>query len=169
MRQWPDGVEFAPDSAKPTFVMFAHPRCPCTRASLRELALTMTKCDDRIRTYVLFVRPNDVGSTWAETDLKRQAEAIPGVTVVEDRDGRYAERFRIRTSGETLLYDETGRLRFCGGITPSRGHNGDNIGREAILSLVLKREETHSSAPVFGCPLLDQPDQAAPTNTIGTE
>ena len=30
------------------------------------------------------------------------------------------------TSGETMLYDASGRLVFAGGITGSRGHGGDN-------------------------------------------
>ncbi|MBT6494877.1 MAG: hypothetical protein HOL01_10030 [Planctomycetaceae bacterium] len=36
---WPvdSGIERSAD--RPTVVLFAHPRCPCTRASIRELAI----------------------------------------------------------------------------------------------------------------------------------
>jgi len=36
---WPDGLQdmIQPDPSRPTLVLFAHPLCPCTRASLWEL------------------------------------------------------------------------------------------------------------------------------------
>ncbi len=154
--RWPTEMRFSLDSAKPTLVMFVHPRCPCTRASLNELAVLTAQCNGRLSVYVLFVRPKNVSSDWIETDLKKQAERIPGIIVKEDIDGHCARRLSIHTSGETVVYDENEQLRFCGGITSSRGHQGDNVGRQSIESLVLTGSSSQSTAPVFGCPLLDQ-------------
>ena len=156
-QMWPTDAEIAKDSTKPTLVMFVHPHCPCTRASLNELAVLMAKCHGRISAYVLLVRPNGLDPNWAETDLKRQATDIPGVVVLDDESGHCAKRFRIHTSGGTVVYDAEGQLCFSGGMTASRGHNGDNIGRQSIESLVLNGSSTQTTAPVFGCPLLDQP------------
>jgi hypothetical protein len=42
---------------------------------------------------------------------------------------------------------------FKGGITSSRGHSGDNLGRDAVIDLVTSGVASASSAPVFGCSL----------------
>src|SRR5713101_1730239 len=38
---WPATCRLSLDCNRPTLLMFAHPRCPCTRASLGELELLM--------------------------------------------------------------------------------------------------------------------------------
>ena len=37
-RQWPAGSAMQPNGKRPTLMMFIHPRCPCTQASLEGLA-----------------------------------------------------------------------------------------------------------------------------------
>jgi hypothetical protein len=98
-------------------------------------------------TLVLFAHPQ------CESDLWRIALEIPGVTVQIDPKGEEAERFHVRTSGETLLYDRDGRLQFSGGITISRGHAGDNPGRISLAALVNGQPANESTTPAFGCPL----------------
>jgi len=153
---WPRESRIRPSAERATLIMLAHPYCPCTRASIEELDRLMARAGDRLTTDVLFVTPPDASGGWEATDLWRSAAAIPGVTVFDDVDGIEAHRFGALTSGQVLLYDAAGRLRFSGGITPARGHAGDNAGRSAIVALV----EGASSAsnfetPVFGCSLLD--------------
>jgi hypothetical protein len=157
--RWPAGARIARDTAGPTLVMLAHPRCVCTRASLGELAELMARAHPRPKAYVVFIKPAETREDWDDTDLWRTAAGIPGVTPVRDDDGLETQRFGAETSGQTLLYDAGGRLMFSGGTTGSRGHPGDNLGRASILAL-LNREETHQSASsVFGCPLF-APDDA---------
>jgi hypothetical protein len=95
------------------------------------------------------------------TDLWDSAQNIPGVTVLADRAGVEAGRFNGVTSGIAMLYDVDGRLLFSGGITDSRGHSGDNQGREAIVSLLTGDGNTQSVTPVFGCSLLDEDPSCA--------
>jgi hypothetical protein len=57
------------------------------------------------------------------------------------------------TSGETMLYDASGRLVFAGGITGSRGHGGDNAGEDAVVAALLGGSGGASEAPVYGCAL----------------
>ena len=46
-RGWPGASAVVPPEGKPTVVMFAHPRCPCTRASLGELSKICATAGDR--------------------------------------------------------------------------------------------------------------------------
>lgn len=141
----------------PTLVMFAHPRCPCTWASINELAKIMAQVQGQVRAYVLFVEPKTAGAHWDDTSLRRSAAAIPGVTVAADVGGNEARRFGAETSGHTLLFDRNGRLLFSGGITQSRGHAGDNVGESAVVSLVSNHQAERRQTLVFGCALSKRP------------
>jgi hypothetical protein len=88
--------------------------------------------------------------------LWRDAAAIPGVHPIEDIDGGEIRKFGAATSGQVLLYDASGRLQFNGGITASRGHAGDNDGRDAVASLLRSGRAPLHTAFVFGCSLLGE-------------
>jgi hypothetical protein len=152
---WPRESRIARVSGKPTLVLLAHPHCPCTRASIGELAVLMARLQGQVSTHVLFYKPAHLGGSWEQTDLWRSAAAIPGVTVQVDEGGAEAARFGSAVSGQTLLYGADGRLLFSGGITASRGHFGDNDGSDAILSLVTRGSAERTETPAFGCSLQD--------------
>jgi hypothetical protein len=158
-QNWP-GSRIQRAHHRATLVMLAHPHCPCTRASVGELAQIMAQAEDRIAAYVLFLKPEGSSSDWEKTDLWRSAAAIPGVTVLPDVDGAEARRFGVETSGHTVLFDNEGRLLFSGGITGSRGHSGDNAGRSAIVSLLRNHRADRAQSSVFGCSLLDRREMA---------
>jgi hypothetical protein len=141
------------DAERATLVFFAHPKCPCTRASLRELARLMTDADGKLKAYVVFIKPKDESEEWTQTDLRAYAEAIPNARVVIDEDERETRIFNAQTSSLTLLYDRYGNLRFSGGITAARGHEGDNAGRRAVFEIVTKEAGEMIETLVFGCPL----------------
>ena len=154
--RWPadSRIKLAADRA--TLIMLAHPHCPCTRASIGELARLMTQAQGRVTAYVLFVKPPNFSTEWEKTDLWASAAAIPGVQVLGDDEGIEAGRFNAATSGQTMLYDPAGKLLFSGGITSARGHAGDNAGRSAVVSLLTTDETDEAEqkeTPVFGCPL----------------
>lgn len=143
------------DSRQPALLFFAHPQCPCTRAGINELARLMAVIQGRVSARVIFFKPADAERNWAETDTWKSAAAIPGVQVSVDEDGREALRFNAETSGTTLLYDANGQLRFHGGITASRGHEGDNAGRSAIAEIVTRDLGIKVETSAFGCSLFD--------------
>ena len=155
--EWPQQLQIQPKPAQATLVMFAHPQCGCSKASLGELEILMARAHEKVSANVVFYAPPDEPSTWAKTDLWKIAEKIPGVTVTEDRGNNVARSFGAFTSGQTLVYDANGRLIFNGGITASRGHSGDNYGRDAIIALLQGHlAETTTlpvTSPVFGCSL----------------
>jgi hypothetical protein len=146
--------------------MAIHPHCPCSRASIGELSILMTRSRSRMTAFVLFVEPPGFGDAWTKTDLWSSAGAITGVTRLIDR-GAEATLFNAATSGQTMVYDRRGHLIFSGGITAARGHLGDNSGVTSIAALIdtpassgLQRiVAKHLSAtngartPVYGCPL----------------
>jgi hypothetical protein len=149
--QWPatSRIQRAPNH--PTLIMLAHPKCPCTRASVSELAQIMARCQGKLTTYVLFYKPQGASEAWVQTDLWRSAADIPGVQVVSDAGGIEARRFHVETSGHTVLYDTAGHLLFSGGITAARGQAGENAGRSAIESLLTTGVLERSKTLVFGC------------------
>jgi len=137
----------------PVLLLFAHPKCPCTRATIANLAVLMADVAGHVNTYVLFVRLPSTVTGWEKTDLWQSAESIPGVHVVSDAGGAIAKRFGAATSGQALLYGIDGKLLFRGGITDQRGHYGDNAGSCAILTQLHHPESRVIDVPVFGCSL----------------
>ena len=152
---WPAKSAIQPNRQKATLVLFAHPHCPCTRATLGELELLLAGCPAVMTTHVVFTQPGGTSEDWVMTDLWRKAESIPGVTVHRDTNGAEARRFNSETSGQTLLYDLDGHLLFQGGITVSRGHSGDNPGRTTLTALLRGKTSKSAQTPVFGCPLFE--------------
>jgi hypothetical protein len=159
---WPSASTIQRAVGRPTLVMLAHPRCPCTRASVGELAQIMAASQGKLSAYVLFTKPSGAGPDWDETDLRRSAAQIPGVTVVSDADGIEAHRFGAETSGHTLLFAVDGRLLFSGGITASRGHAGGNTGESAVLAAINDASLKPARTMVFGCSLIRQPAKGDP-------
>jgi len=142
------------DGNVPRLMMFAHPQCPCTQASLAEFAELLARHPGSCRAEVVFFRPEGVEDDWERTSLWSQAARIPGVAVRGDDDGALARRFGAETSGHVVLYDAGGRLLFSGGITRARGHQGESTARRALSALLTgSAADAAQSSPVFGCPL----------------
>jgi hypothetical protein len=151
--RWPAASSLEPASDRSTLVLFAHPRCGCTRASLNELHRLQSRVADPPLTYVVFQLPKGVSDDWRRSDLWASAQRIPGARIVADVEGRESARFAVRTSGTALLYDRGRHLVFTGGLTASRGHEGDSFGQERLIALLEGRVADRNDSPVFGCPL----------------
>lgn len=160
-KSWPASSRIPRAPNLPTLLLFGHPRCPCTRATIGELAILMAHVQGRVDAHVLFIGSDRHPRSWSKTDLWSAAERIPGVTVSMDAAGSEVGLFHSRTSGQTLLYGSNGLLVFEGGITGSRGHSGDNAGRGALVSLLLDGRANSKSTFVFGCPLQDSRDDGS--------
>jgi hypothetical protein len=153
-QQWPGGVSRVRDSSKPIVMMFLHPHCPCSRASLSELARLAHDERGQLEFCVLFTQPSGVAASWSQTALWENAVANSNLHVVIDHACLLAKQFGAKTSGQVLVYDREGTLRFEGGITPGRGHSGDTVGRSAIRAIAASQT---AGIPVncatFGCSL----------------
>ena len=158
--RWPEDAQLRFVAGRSNLVMFLHPRCPCSRATVRELEELVARDPQTIHGTVIFVRPASVSASWVKTGLWEAVNSIPGISVAIDSGGRSADRFGAKTSGHTFLFDPSGSLVFSGGITMSRGHEGDSSGRDTMLGLLATAGQGASALPssrqfpVFGCPLL---------------
>jgi hypothetical protein len=164
--RWPADSTIIPASERPTLLVFAHPHCACTRATIGELAVLMARCQNLVDARVLFCVPSEAADDWRTTDLWNMAREIPGVAVGCDEGGIEAARFSIATSGHAVLYSADGRLLFSGGLTAARGHAGDNPGRSAIEALVAQTEPALDRGPVFGCELFGHAGQPRGGDTL---
>jgi hypothetical protein len=154
--EWPAVSRVRRDPQRPTLVVMLSPGCPCSQATVSELARLLARAPDKTAVRALVSSPAQVheGETPLEqTRLWRALTAIPGVDAIADRDGREAEAFGGYVSGQSFLYDASGRLRFSGGLTAARGHEGDNDGVDAVVALLTTGHAPIDRTPVFGCVL----------------
>jgi len=141
-------------SAHPyTLVMAVHPKCPCTRATLFELERLLAKCRADLGVQIYVYRPPDESPDWAGDDRLGLERRFGATRVLVDGGGSVAARLGCLTSGSVVLYGADGVARYWGGITTGRGHAGDNVGSDAILTVVRGDTPAIASAPVFGCPI----------------
>ena len=153
---WPSDTTVSLTPGSWTLILFAHPRCPCTRASLHELERIVSRSETPLSAQVLFCVPDGAPPRWEDSGLWSLAQAIPGLRVSADAGGLEARRFGARTSGDVLLYDPVRQLRFHGGITLLRGHQGTSRGFTDVLALLRGSQESCCASPVFGCGLFDE-------------
>jgi hypothetical protein len=119
------------------------------------LAWILAHHSSRVTAHVVFCKAAGAPPGWERDDLWRQATAIPGVNLLADHEARETVLFQARTSGQVVVYDPRGRLLFRGGITPVRGHPGDNAGRRAVVACLVTGCPGPRETSVFGCPLLE--------------
>ena len=74
-------------SDKPTLVLFVHPHCPCTRASLHELDSLLAQTQNRVSAIIVFTIPDGVPAGWEKGDLWNSALTMPGLRVIRDPGG----------------------------------------------------------------------------------
>ena len=156
---WPRFTHLHRKSNRPELLVFAHPYCTCTTATISELATLFASTDSRANPAIKFVvyRP-ETRAGWSWKSLNDRASVLPKTEFYWDDGGREARRFGATTSGMVLLYDARGALRFAGGITGSRGHEGDNYGLDALRTALAPiapgtppHTNTIARSRVFGC------------------
>lgn len=152
---WPRATELPRTAGRWTLLLFLHPRCPCSEASLTELGRLLGEPLPPLDAHLVFLDPSEEGVAWTRTSLWRRAQALRGVRLHEDLDGREAARFGCRTSGEVLLYDTEGHLGYAGGLTVARGHEGPGEGGARLRRALTVSGGEPLRGAVFGCPLFD--------------
>ncbi len=150
---WPAAVDIELDALQPTVLMFVHPQCPCTRASVDELAKIVARCEERAAFYCVFVCPPGVAKGFEDGALWEKAGIVPHLERIVDADGALARRFGAETSGAVQVYMPSKKLVFNGGITIARSHSGDNVGSDAVTQILTEGRTDRATTFVFGCPL----------------
>lgn len=155
--QWPMDSALVRSSTRPTLVLFLHPKCPCSQATVNELSRLLAEpiAPDNLAPELIVVTtvPSGVDEAWWDTKTVAQSTKIARSNLFIDRDGREAARFGASTSGFVLLFDEAGGRRFAGGITTSRGHEGRSAGADDLSAILSGQPTANMQLPVFGCRL----------------
>lgn len=154
---WPSDAGDTARAGRHTLIVFTHPRCPCTVATMRELARLSARVESEVDIRIAMFVPHGEPDAWAQGAVWRAARTVASATIEIDRGGRLARLFGASTSGHAALYDRGGRLVFSGGLTAARGHEGMSLGRSSVELWTLGGEGA-ASAPVFGCTLLGADD-----------
>lgn len=154
---WPEGVNLPVIPSKMPLLLFIHPKCPCTRATLSELDRLLPDISSRVSPILISYEPSDpaLAVEWRNTINVRYFDQTPGVQKVFDKRGDLARKFGVSASGALLLFDTDGKLLFQGGITSSRGHEGANPIQDSLVDLIRDGSGSPVIAPVFGCSLFE--------------
>lgn len=136
----------------PTLLVFIHPKCTCSQATLEELGKLLPEIKGT-KTFVVF---NVLDENWNESEHWETVKKLSGVTAVSDRNGIETKNFGVETSGHAILLDENRRIVFAGGLTAARGHTGESTGGEFIRSWHRKRGSETLISKVFGCGLFGE-------------
>lgn len=148
-------AEFRGESRVDEFVlvMAVHPQCPCSRATIAELSKILAHSPRVCRPVLLAFKPSSEPDSWIETGLCRDARQL-GAEIRIDEDGERAIAMGMQTSGQVLLYDPRGDLRYQGGITSARGHQGDNAGQRYVERILRGDDVPLTKLPVYGCSIV---------------
>lgn len=165
--QWPAESTIARMTGRPTLVLFLHPKCPCSRATVAELERlpVLVPGEALPDVCVVAAAPRSIGDLWWATPFLERAARLPNAHLVRDSGGVETALFGARISGTVLLFDSAGNRLYVGGVTMSRGHAGDNVGLQAVTDLLVDHDANVSSIPPLGCAMVReerQPTDATP-------
>ena len=162
--QWPANELLALDPARPVLVLFLHPRCPCSSASITELDQVLSRHPGAFRVYAVLTIPPGMDANWEAGRNLEAARMLPDTALVFDRGGALTRRFGARDSGTILAFAPDGARLFAGGVTASRGHQGESLGSLTLQDLARGQTPRVAESPAFGCPLLG-PDTTSARET----
>lgn len=156
--EWPVDSAIERSATRPTLLVFLHPRCPCSRATISELErlIALTPPGEWPAIRIIASAPVGADDQWWSSPLVARACQLPGAHLVRDVDGQESDRFGARVSGTTLLFNRTGRMIYAGGVTMGRGHEGANRGLDAVARLLRDPSSLEPAIPPFGCDLVRQ-------------
>jgi len=154
---WPREIPLPSASQVSLLLVFIHPRCSCTPATLQQLGQILSSTHTTVPAAVQIalvvyrsqtVNPDTYPATFEPAKfLHTPAQILP------DPNGLLARRFGAATSGEIVLYAADGHLLFQGGITPMRSQTGRSAGAEALRNALATGATQRKAASVFGCPI----------------
>lgn len=154
--QWPK-TKLAVKTDGVRIVVFAHPFCPCTQATLNSLDESLSRLPSHTSLHIVFCTAGFDDQQVALSQTMAFARRIPQVDVYCDEDGEETRLFGAKVSGEVFAFDFHGRRVFHGGVTVGRGHRGESAGQKMLERLVLGQSVSVGSTRVFGCALPQQP------------
>lgn len=163
--RWPGEIPLSRAAGLPLLLVFVHPRCSCTPATLRQLDTTLESTQAAVQVALVVYGSKALSPEAANPRALVSEPSSPArllhapAQIVSDPGGLLARRFGAATSGEIVLYAADGRLLFQGGITPMRSEVGAGPGADALSNALTTGAAQLRQASVFGCPIF-LPEQA---------
>lgn len=151
---WPVDSKLEQIECEPRLLLFLHPKCGCSLATLTEFTRALRRSEESVAVKAVFYCPPKTSTAWVHGELWEAASQIPGCQCTIDVGGRECKTFGVSSSGHVLLFDERGDRVFSGGVTSSRGHEGDNLGGQLLAELIGGRSSEAVELPVFGCQIV---------------
>jgi hypothetical protein len=150
---WPVESTIVRSKQRPMLLLFLHPHCACSQATVEQLERLTTLVPARLLPTICVVAssPRSTGRTWESTPLLNRIPRLPNSYVFHDAGGVETALFGAQLSGTVILYDTDGRRLYAGGVTMARGHDGHNAGIQAVADLLINPEASAPSVPAFGC------------------
>jgi hypothetical protein len=157
---WPAESSLEREPGRNQLLVFLHPKCPCSFATVTELQrllFTAQQSGKQLPQLHVVACVPETGAErlqWQNTRLLSRAKELSEQHLHFDIGGVEANRFAARTSGTVLMFDEHGRRLYSGGITAARGHEGPNVGAESVAKLISGTSEPMVELPPLGCRLV---------------
>ncbi len=126
------------------FVVVGTAECPCTNSTLEGVQMAAATYPDDTEVEVRFV-----GSAGMQDHFYRTAARIKGVRIVQGLRPESPETLGAVTSGQTYLFDPSGKLVFEGGMTVGTGN--DRPAHAISLYRRARESKTVVHALVYGC------------------
>ena len=160
LSRWPDSTRVGRVRDHFQILIFAHPGCSCTAATIEELAILLARPSSHgeVRPAITIIAAGAQASP-ASIPWWESFRRIGRAELVWDKDGAEARRFGARVSGDVFLFNARGELVFRGGLTGSRGHIGDNYGLANLAAALESGRPAPQAQPVFGCALTAENSQ----------
>lgn len=138
-----------------TLIVFLHPQCPCSMATVSELKglLAQRNSACNLRVYAVVSKPSGCSQAFVRGAVLDSLAQVKNVQVLIDDDDVESQRFGAKASGHTLLFDSAGKCLFSGGMTAARGEVGANAGVDALRQYIAGGRDLLNKTPVFGCSL----------------
>lgn len=164
--QWPCDTNIERLIGQHQLLVFLHPKCSCSKATVTELHKALQNSKRSIAVTAVFFAPTGALANWTHGDLWDSCSQNFDGQCFTDSAGRESTRFGVQTSGHVMLFDEDGAQQFSGGVTSSRGHVGDNLGSNLIVQLLNGDTINTVEPPVFGCQIA-LPGSSGSGNEVG--
>lgn len=136
-------------------LVFLHPQCACSFATLNELKRLMHSINDTPTLTIYFADIMPIAELKTH-GLWELATSISSAHVTIDTDNQRIDTFDQHVSGNILFYNRDGQLAFNGGITSSRGHEGDSQGKLKLMAILNQESPAYASSETYGCRLKEE-------------
>ncbi|MDA8792481.1 hypothetical protein N9N67_04500 [Bacteriovoracaceae bacterium] len=154
---WPNESSLKFNPGKYNLVMFLHPECTCSKASLFHFKEILSEIKhDNLDSKIIFTMPKEKEKEWINSALVKEVKEAGSIQLIFDQSSEEFKRFDAKTSGQAFLFSPSKDLLFNGGITDSRGHIGYNQGEDFIINTLNKRGLASKDVDVFGCDNLNK-------------